>query len=402
MTSETRGRFKRWFWRPPRAHGEVIADRQVSVLELFYDLVYVAVIGQAAHHLAEHVSVRGLAEFAVVFALIWIAWINGSLYLELHGREDGRTRSIVFVQMGILVLLAVFTADAADGSGWGFAVVYATYQVVQTGLWYSVWRQDRRDHPEFLATTGGYVVGMGVSATVILASALLPTIPRLLVWAGLAVAWIVGIAVAARRSRAGLGLTPTDSLVERFGLFTIIVLGEVVIGVVDGLSVAERDAKTIVTGMLALSMGFGFWWIYFDLVGSRLPRANRVALANWVMSHLPIALAITAAGAGMVSLIGHAHDATTPAGTSWLLAGAVATGLLALVLTEQALADAERLSVVFHPLRLALCGGAAAALIVGWLRPAPWLLALLLVAVLSVVWFFAVSRFLRADAWGEP
>jgi low temperature requirement protein LtrA len=171
---------------------------------------------------------------------------------------------------------------------------------------------------------------------------------------------------------------------------------------VAGLSVAERDAKTVITGMLALWLGFGFWWIYFDLVGRRLPRANRVALANWVLSHLPIALAITAAGAGMVSLIGHAHDPRTPAGTSWLLAGAVATGLVALVLTEQALVDAERLSVVFHPLRLALSAGAAAALIVGWLRPAPWLLALLLVAILSVVWFFAVSRFLRADAWGEP
>ena len=120
MTSETHGRFKRWFWRPPRPHGEVIADRQVSNLELLYDLVYVALIGQAAHHLAEHVTFRGLAEFAVVFTLIWIAWINGSLYLELHGRQDGRTRSIVFAQMGILVLLAVFTADAADGGGWGF------------------------------------------------------------------------------------------------------------------------------------------------------------------------------------------------------------------------------------------------------------------------------------------
>ncbi|HEV2918177.1 MAG TPA: low temperature requirement protein A, partial [Actinomycetota bacterium] len=243
MTSETHGRFKRWFWRPPRAHGEVIADRQVSVLELFYDLVYVAVVGQAAHDLAEHVSFRGLAPFAVVFALIWIAWINGSLYLELHGREDGRTRSIVFVQMGILVLLAVFTADAADGGGWGFAVVYATYQVVQTWLWSSVWRQDRRDHSEFLGLAGGYVAGMAVSVAVILASALLPAAPRLVVWAGLGVAWIIGIVLAARSSRVGLGLTPTDSLVERFGLFTIIVLGELVIGVVDGLSGAERDAK---------------------------------------------------------------------------------------------------------------------------------------------------------------
>jgi low temperature requirement protein LtrA len=402
MTSEIPRRFKRWFWRPPRAHGEVIADRQVSNLELFYDLVYVAVIGQAAHHLAGHVSVRGLAEFAVVFALIWIAWINGSLYLELHGREDGRTRSIVFAQMGILALLAVFTADATDGSGRGFAVVYATYQVVQTGLWFSVWRQDRRDYSEYQAATGGYVVGMGVSVVVILASAFLPAIPRLVVWAGLGVAWIVGIVLAARSSRVGLGLTPTDSLVERFGLFTIIVLGEVVLGVVAGLSGAERDAKTIITGMLALWMGFGLWWIYFDLVGRRLPRADGGALSNWVLSHLPITGSITAAGAGMVSLIGHAHDGRTPAGTGWLLAGAVATGLLALVLTERALVDAERLSVVFHPLGLALSAGAAAALIVGWVRPAPWLLALLLVAILSAVWFFAVSRFLRADAWGQP
>jgi low temperature requirement protein LtrA len=402
MTSETHGRFKRWFWRPPRVHGEIIADRQVSVLELFYDLVYVAVIGQAAHHLSEHVTVRGLAEFAVVFALIWIAWINGSLYLELHGRQDGRTRSIVFAQMGILVLLAVFTADAADGSGWGFAVVYATYQVVQTMLWSSVWRQDRRDDSEYQALAGGYVVGMAVSVVVIGASALLAATPRLIVWAGLGVAWIVGIVLAARSSRVGLGLTPTDSLVERLGLFTIIVLGEVILGVVAGLSVAERDAKTIVTGMLALWLGFGFWWIYFDLVGRRLPRADGGAVSSWVMSHLPITGSITAAGAGMVSLIGHAHDANTPAGTSWLLAGAVATGLLALVLTERALVDAERLSLVFHPLGLALSGGAAAALIVGWMRPAPWLLALLLVAILSAVWFFAVSRFLRADAWGQP
>ena len=127
--------------------------RSAYVKELFYDLVYVAVIGQAARQLAERLRVRGVAEFAVVFALIWIASIDGS-YLELHGREDGRTRSIVFAQMGILVLLAVFTAEATNKSGKGFAVVYATYQIVQTWLWYSVWRQDRRDHPEFLALAG--------------------------------------------------------------------------------------------------------------------------------------------------------------------------------------------------------------------------------------------------------
>jgi hypothetical protein len=49
---------------------------------------------------------------------------------------------------------------------------------------------------------------------------------------------------------------------------------------------------------------------------------------------------------------------------------------------------------------LALGAGAVASLVIGWARPAPWALALLLVALLSVLWFFAVSRVLRADAWG--
>ena len=90
-----------------------------------------------------------------------------------------------------------------------------------------------------------------------------------------------------------------------------------------------------------------------------------------------------------------------PPSTAWLLSGAVALGLLALIPTARALVDAERLAVVYRPLSVALAGGAGAALVVGWVRPAPWLLALLLVAILSVLWFFAVSRFLRADAWGE-
>ena len=73
-------------------------------------------------------------------------------------------------------------------------------------------------------------------------------------------------------------------------------------------------------------IGFGLWWIYFDLAGRRLPR-NGPALTNWVLGHFPIALSIVAAGAAIVSLIGHAHDARAPAQTAWLLAGAVALGL---------------------------------------------------------------------------
>lgn len=66
-----------------------------------------------------------------------LAWINGTLYCELHGREDGRTLTFVFLQMAILALLAVFTAGAAGANGSAFAVVYAAFQLVLIWLWNS-------------------------------------------------------------------------------------------------------------------------------------------------------------------------------------------------------------------------------------------------------------------------
>jgi low temperature requirement protein LtrA len=388
-------RFKRRFWQPPRAHGDVIEDRTVSFLELFYDLVYVVVIARASHTLAEHISWRGLAEFAVIFGLIWIAWLNGTLYYDLHGREEGRTRTFVFIQMMLLALLAVFTADAAGEGGTAFAIVYALFLVVLTWLWYSVRRQDAA---EYMALTKRYLIGMVMITITMATSATLPDDARMLVWATVVVGYLAA-AMLLGRSGDGMrfGSTATDSLVERFGLFVIIVLGEVVVGVVSGLSETERTFESVGTGLVGLMIGFAFWWTYFDFVGRRLPRSTHMGLIGWMISHLPVALSITATGAAMISLIEHAGDDRAPAETAWLLAGSVALGLLAMIVTIHSLADYERVLSVYHPLSYALTMAAIASLLVGWARPAPWLLALLLVAILSAVWWFAVDRWLRLD-----
>ena len=382
--------FKTWFWRPPRPHGERIVDRRVSPLELLYDLVYAAVIAQAGTHLAAHVSSAGLVEFTLVFSLTWNAWTNGSLYLELHGRDDGRTRTYVFLQIGILAILAVFAGDATGASGTAFALAYAAFLVVMTWLWYEVRRQDLREgRHEFLLDTGRYVVAMATSVVVILVSAFLPADVRFGVWAVFAAGWITLLSVLGR-SPVGLGrgMAPTDSLVDRFGTFTLIVLGEVVFGVVDGLSHSRHDFLTIATGMAALVVGFGFWWIYFDVVGGRLPKADGGALANWILGHYPITLSIAAAGAGMVSLLEHSHDARTPVFVAWLMSGAVALGIIGLVPVSRALAYAAD----YRPLWIAMGIGATLGLLIGWARPGPWLLALLLVLVLGLIWVVAFPR----------
>ncbi|MGA9595563.1 MAG: low temperature requirement protein A [Acidimicrobiia bacterium] len=397
MTGNTESmlaRFRRRFWLPPRAHGEVILDRSVSFLELFYDLVYVVVISRAAHTLAGSVSWRAVGEFAAIFGLIWLAWLNGTLYYELHGREDGRTRLYVFVQMLLLAVLAVFTGDAASGGGAPFAVAYAGYLAVLSWLWYTV---RRRDSDEYMAITGRYLIGMVASIAVVAASALLPASTRTLVWGALVVGWVVLSTLIARSNKLVFGVSVTDSMVERFGLFVIIVLGEMVVGVVDGLSAGGRSVRPLATGMLGLIVGFAYWWTYFDYVGSRLPFDTPRIRMRWMVAHLPVSMSIAAAGAAMVSLVRHSADAATPVATSWLLTGAVTAGLLSLVLVMSTLRDAEIEPTLYRPVSRALVGAAAISLGWGWLQPAPWLLALLLVVTLGVVWLFAVDRWLRLD-----
>jgi low temperature requirement protein LtrA len=186
-------------------------------------------------------------------------------------------------------------------------------------------------------------------------------------------------------------------MVERFGLFVIIVLGEVVVGVVTGLSDAERTLRTTATGLLGLAIGFAYWWTYFDYVGRRLPIDTGTKRTQWMYAHLPVTLSIAAAGAAMVSLIEHANDAASPTATAWLLTGSVALGVVSLALKMRTLQDYARLISIYRPVSGALIGSAVVVLGVGWWAPAPWLLALLVVLTLGAVWLFAVDRWLRSD-----
>ena len=85
-----------------------------------------------------------------------------------------------------------------------------------------------------------------------------------------------------------------------------------------------------------------------------------------------------------------------------LLSGAVAVGLIALVVISRSLSDAARLATVYRPLEIAMAAGAVVCALIGVARPAPWLFALLLVVVLTLVWAVAIRGFLLAGASAAP
>jgi low temperature requirement protein LtrA len=245
----------------------------VGPLELFYDLAVVVLVAQDAHHLAGHLTWRGLGEFAVVFALVWIAWTNASLHHELHGHDDARGRSTFLLQILVLVAMGAFIPQADGARGAAFAIAAAVLFAILAVLWLLAARGDRL---EYRRSSRLYVTGTAATAVLLAGTALLPASARMPAWGVLDAAYLAGFAavtLTAVPEQPG-ALTVTDALIDRFGQPTLIVLGETITGVVGGLAAQPISRLTLSVGLIAVIVGFGAWWTYWGFaVAHRLRRA---------------------------------------------------------------------------------------------------------------------------------
>ena len=256
----------------------------------------------------------------------------------------------------------------------------------------SLWQPPRPhgDRSEYRLPSRLFVAGTAACAVLLAGTALLPTAARVPAWGVLDVAYLAGFAtvlLTAGPAQAP-GLIVTDALTERFGAFIIIVLGETLTGVVAGLSGRPVSALTLAVGLVAVVVGFGAWWTYFDFAGNHHPGTARAASVRWILGHLPL----TAAVAAMLSLVEHAHDGRTPAATAWMLGAGAAVVLAATMLLATTLPAWHRDPGLYWPLARTCTASAVACLGLGAARPAPLPLALGLVVPLSIPWGLAVAR----------
>jgi low temperature requirement protein LtrA len=316
---------------------------------------------------------------------------NGTLHHELHGREDARGRSTFLLQILALVPLGAFIPEAGGARGRAFAADAAVLFILLALLWFLA---ARGDQPEYRRPNRQFVTGTALCAAVMAASALLPAGPRVLVWGLTGLAYLAGLsAVFATASPLQAdAFTMTDSLIERFGLLIIIVLGETVTGVVSGLAHTPVDALALVVALVAVVAGFGAWWTYFDFAGARPPRRARWATLVWMLTHLPLTAAVAGMGAAMVSLIQHAHAARTPIATAWGLGAGAAVVLASTALLTGSLHARGRPPGLDRPLLLTCVASSVGCLGMGIARPAPLVLVLAVVVLFGIPWAFAVAR----------
>lgn len=281
-----------------RARDPEEPHRVSTPLELLFDLCFVVAIAQASGRLRAGLDagepVQALSGYAPVFFAIWWAWMNFTWFASAYDRDDALYRLTVLVQIGGALVLAAGVPRAFDGA---FAVVTWGYTIFRVGL-IAQWLRAARGDPPRRATALRYALGLVLVQCGWIALLYAPW-PWGLGWLVLAP---LELAVPMWAERAGQTPWHRHHIAERYGLLTLIVLGEAVLSATLAFQTA-LDATALSGPMVAAGLGgacllFAMWWLYFDEPAHEELHSSGAAF-RWGYGHLVLFAAAAAVGAGL-------------------------------------------------------------------------------------------------------
>ncbi len=355
---------KKILWKPPRLRiGEAVeGERHATWLELFYDLLFAAVVAQLTFKLSQDLSGSGVLTFVVLCVPVWWAWVGQSFYATRFDTDDLGHRLFNIAQMFAVAAMTVQVHDGLGRGSAGFALSYAAvrFTLVAEYLGAHIWV------PAARSLTKRFGLGFGLAAAIWLVSAWVPTPFRFYLW-GLGLLIDFATPLGAGKLHSHLAPHPTH-LPERFAAFILIVLGEAIAGVVMGLTKHPWSIPSGFTAALGLSLAFSLWWVYFDNIDGAAIRAARSQgriwlYQGWLYAHLPLVIGLAAAAVGVQYAVVSPQDLALPPEERWLICGGAALVLLTIGCI-QLIIDLSRSEI--HKTRLAFrFGGAAAVLMLG-------------------------------------
>lgn len=353
-----------------------VHERAATPLELFFDLCFVVAVALLAadlhHGIVDGHPGEAALTYALLFVPIWWAWMSFTWFATAFDHDDPVHRVLTMLQMAGVVAVAATAHAAAGGDLVPFVLAYTAMRVPLVLQWVRAARHDVVNRP--FATT--YAAGLSGAQVLGVLGALLggSAMPVLFV---LALATDLLTPVAAVRRAPGRVFHP-GHVAERYGLFTLIVLGETVLAVTIAVQeVVEGDVAlgpAVAIAVAALVIVFAGWWTYFDTLGRDGLTRNRRAAFVWGYGHYLLYAALAAVGAGVqaqLELVAHGSEHGAPAAVAvpvalslaaigWLqvaanrrvwearapLAGAVLCALVALVPISAAVGDLVLAAIV--------------------------------------------------------
>ncbi|RSS38792.1 low temperature requirement protein A [Streptomyces sp. WAC07061] len=293
---------------PMTARSRDEGHRTATSLELFFDLCFVVAIAQAGarlvHALAEGHPASGVVGYFFVFFGVWWAWMNFTWFASAYDCDDVPYRVATLVQIAGVLVYAAGVGRAFDNNDWTVAVIgYLIMRVALTAQWL---RAAAGESGAARSAALKYAAGLVICQAGWVGLLFVPEASKRWLFLVLVVAELLVPVLAEREHQ-----TPWHAhhIVERYGLFTIIVLGETIaastVAVESALNEHEALGELLPIAAGGLLIVFAAWWIYFAVPMHERLNTNREAIP-WGYGHLLIFASGAAIGAGIEVAVEHA------------------------------------------------------------------------------------------------
>ncbi|MFL6395075.1 MAG: low temperature requirement protein A [Nitrososphaeraceae archaeon] len=298
---------------------ESYKEHHVTWLENFYDLIVAIIVFQLSRDLNQDVSVYGFLSFVALFIPVVWSWVGVTFYSTRFETDDLAHRLLMLLQIAAAAFMAVSVPDGLGKNSSWFAL---SYTIMRTILVIEYLRT-RRHVPAARQLTTRYSIGFSIAAGIWFASIFVPPPIRLIMWI-IGLAADIGTPLLFARQLSVQFAPHVHHLPERFGSFTIIVLGISILGVVNGIAAHNWTASSIISAGLGLGIAFSLWWIYFDTVDGSEIRALREnkqigIYITWLYIHFPLIIGFTAFGVGIEHVVLSNQALALPSSEKWLL-----------------------------------------------------------------------------------
>lgn len=280
-------------------------ERHASWFELFFDLVFVLAVSKIAQILARNSDVYGTAKFIALFIPVWWTWVGFTFYADRFETDEKIYRVLMFAAMFAVSTLALCLGSAFSVEGdTAFVVCYVLVRFILIALYL----RSAYYIPLARSLCFGYIRGFAFAAVLWLCSLLFPPPYRYAFWAIIIFIELITPLFNSRNIR----MIPFDQshIPERFGLFTIIVLGEAVVATANGVSQNNWNFLTILTATIGFAMAAAIWWINFDFVEDNAIRSEKIkARFIYLYGNFFIVSSIVALGIGVEHAINETSEA---------------------------------------------------------------------------------------------
>jgi low temperature requirement protein LtrA len=376
------------------------SHRAATPLELLFDLCFVVAVSQTGTQLNDALSVghyqSGIVGFFMVFFAIWWAWVNFTWFASAYDVDDLLYRLLTFVQIIGVLILAAGVSNAFDHAN--FTVITIGYVVMRVAM-VGQWLRAAAGDPAGRSVALHYAVGISICQVGWVLRLFLPHDAGVVAFYLLAVLEMLVPAWAERRGdRTGTPWHP-GHINERYGLFTLIVLGECIAAATVAIhdASAVHDESSAALGAVvggAVLLVFSIWWWYFEHPSEEGLRMSRGTAFFWGYGHYFVFSSVAALGTGLelAAASTHGGEGTVPQSEAGLaIAIPVAVFFVVTAVLQAKLDGTERwrmvLVVVTAVVVLGLGGAAAGSTDIG---------------VATLLMGLAVATLVAIDEWRHP